>query len=772
MIEAVCRTIVSAESIRVKGQQEGYRNKISYSFPVDGVSPLCTSTLALPRVNEVALAVDCFRRRADLPLTPFLPRTFWNEVCVKQTRRGDLMVKLVFVNGIITRDTAAAALQSDPSILDGVGSTTVFEAWMKSAEPRRLVKVLWEAFGRDAVPCVVAHVVADVPSSSAMQATPDEQEYTVCANQPSCGLSKPGKHDGYIPLTVGDDGVCTLEYVTEYTPNGFPFVLSPDSFCEVNHEMEDAIFRASVEFLGLTEEEESASGDVNRREYRTAFMTGRDINSVYRTFEPYYAQRAITAVSTCPRVLADTVRNNIPCAHSSKEDVWRHLEGSCTRRLAATTGSTPQHHDVLITAGRHGLHPNSVKEMVRIVRELGGIDDVLYVSCNVESMVRDVFLFKEAFYVAHCRTFDFFPQTNYVMSVLHFKAIPRQDVPRGLLVLPIGSPGAGKTTTGIALMDAVACSVETSTRKKAHAHHKDAALRRSKGVMSTARVLDVSLPSCVQGTMVQRDACFAALRNQGVALSKTRTAVHEMILSACKLPVEATVVDAQPVGANENVARASPPSVFHVVYVDSTNASAEARQLYSNTFCAGGRKGRWVLELLFRVSESIDPQELNVTNEDAWTPEERELLRRCIARTGHPAFPMEEASMHEKIATIARCVKDAFGSSAPTESPNGFGYRYVVTTAAQSDASAVTTHLVVSVLCGLFLFCAPEVARLLSDSIPWDMLFRRWGVAVPPEQWSRLAPMERLSVRADTQAMGSGCATLKRCRSDSNDVSM
>eukprot|EP00961_Rhodomonas_salina_P226067 3056116-Rhodomonas_salina.2 len=53
---------------------------------------------------------------------------------------------------------------------------------------------------------------------------------------------KPTKDDAY---TI----VYGTPYVLEQTPNGVPFALSPDTFCEVNHEMEDHVFHAISRFL-------------------------------------------------------------------------------------------------------------------------------------------------------------------------------------------------------------------------------------------------------------------------------------------------------------------------------------------------------------------------------------------------------------------------------------------------------------------------------------------------------------------------------------------
>ncbi len=52
---------------------------------------------------------------------------------------------------------------------------------------------------------------------------------------------KPTKDDSY---TI----IHGQAYVLEETPNGVPFALSPDTFCEVNHEMEGHVFQAIARY--------------------------------------------------------------------------------------------------------------------------------------------------------------------------------------------------------------------------------------------------------------------------------------------------------------------------------------------------------------------------------------------------------------------------------------------------------------------------------------------------------------------------------------------
>lgn len=749
LVESLCFAIVHSEGIRVRGKSTGYRNKITYTLS-SSTAELRTSPLASERVNAVALAVDRFRAQSQ---SFAASSTFWNEVNVKETRKGEVMIKIVFL---------------EPSLSFGTGPS-FFDDWLRSPEPAQMIAALSAEFGAASIRCVVAHVVAS-PSDAIVRDDDEEAVAATSCNNAPCGAVKPGKLDRYVPLTKDQ-----CDHVLEYTPNGLPFVLSPDSFCEVNHEMEDAIFQASVEFLQL---QGTGGGEVAPNQ-RSCFMTGRDVNCVFRTFCEFY-QGGVTAVSTCPRVLADASRNQIPCHRAAKEDVWRYLEGSCAFRHEASAAQPERRHHVLITAGRHGLHPLTVKEMVRIARTVGGIDDVLYVSCNVESMVRDMFLFKEAFVVANCRTFDFFPQTNYVMSVVHLRALPQcPELTKRLLILPVGPPGAGKSTTGAALISALCTSVEMTTIKKAKVQHQDAIKRRAKGIASITRVLDVLLPSPVDGAMFQRDEVFASLRCKGFSLAKTRTSVHEAMVDACK-GKRPKMADDATVGTD--VAAARRP--YQVTYLDSTNGFAEARAMFASTFLGAEPVSSstrnavglsTVLELFFTIQGDYDSQ-LSAEHPGV-TPamnsaHSAELLRRCQGRTNHPAFPETVEEQRLKIATILDALHtepvvaemphvDADDRAATGHAPV---HRYSVATTCGADSLAWTTHTMVSVLVGLHLFCDAAVASNLVASVPWSMLFRRWGllthtVEAAPSRWTSIV---HGCVAQQTQSI----ASHKRARSD------
>lgn len=674
LVGAVCRTINASQSLRVKGPSVGYRNKITYSlFPALVLSPL-----GMNQVNDLASAIDSFRRQPDLPATPMLPKSFWFEVCVKITRRSEYMVKVAFLS-----ESVAEHCPSD------------FDRWVDSGEKDLFVQFLQEK--EPLVKCIVAHV-ANEPFRSREDVAEEDDD----AGVSGCGISdvrtvsagKPRKVDRYVPLTAD-----AVDHVVEYTPNGVPFALSADSFCEVNHMMEDAIFDASVEFLRLAPP--FCTTEELRNKRLRAWMTGRDVNSVVSTFQGYYSE-GVVCVSTCPRVLADTAKNNIDCVPSTKDNVWQHLALIADKK---EKGVTDQH--VLITAGRHGLHPNTVKELVRYGR--GGIvDEVLYVSCNVESMIRDVYIFKEGFFIANCRTFDFFPGTKYVMTVMHLRAIPLPQQKR-LLVLPIGPPGVGKSSAAAFALKALQSGATPTTVKAARKKYHEMRKRARDGVVSIARTLDVDLAANVAVVHVERDRLFRECRDSGLSLKETRAFLHRTLLEACRqLPGESTT----------DPSSATLP--FAVTILDSTNGSAEARELYSDHSRSRERGGgcdalSLTLEVTFAIAAANHDEILE------------ELLRRCKARAGHPGFPESDVAQREKIATIMSALEHEAQEPRSVVGVEVNGrIAQTISSRPCSDAESVVTCAAFSTLVYFYTLCAPNVAAVLWGEINLGELMKKW----------------------------------------------
>lgn len=810
VLRALCRSITSCEAIRVKGKHEGYRCKATYSL----LPQLQVSPLSMPRVNEIAAAVGvfCTTRSRLSALAP----DFFFEVCVKVSRDDQYMVKLSLLNqrldcdsiraaaaattpesscscSRLCRGTVASAL-SVPCVLSNSGGSsngdagtteTLFDLWRRSSEPHALEDHLRAVHPH--LVALVAHVCqpSSSPSLAASSVTPTKDLLH----------RKPDKGSAYVPLTR--DGA---DAMVEYTPNGHAFWLSADSFCEVNHDMETAIYEAILDFLRLSSgratsvecllsdrsavptsgaesrcacDTSASAPDVGNAEtplstivaalpYRRVFICGRDVNSVVRTFEEYYD--ATTVVTTCPCVYADTKRNNMAhCIRCTKDKIANPLRAFATGKEGASDGErptrcvrssgSPVESHCLITAGRHGLHPSTTTALM----ELGAaarLSDLIYVSCNVESLTRDVHVLKETWYVAHARTFDFFPGTDYVMTVLHLRPLASCDVcGRGgdLLVLPVGLPGTGKSTCGQALENFFARPFygEESKAGKVKSKKSPSSLSASSpssvlasppsaqkkaqqedAATSPACFVPRSFLSLPQQTLcfrhVERDQVFHEKKlHTGLKAAKQQT--HAVLLSALGVWAEGEKDERLNRETWTNDVTTSPTPCLsqrrRVLYLDSTNGSQEARALYHSLWHVSSLQTHlrdrecWRSE---RDGQLTVPCTVSclVLLFDA-PADASELLRRLQRRRLHPSFPSTEEEQRRKLNVLTA----ALSNSSNGNSEEG-GVGNDVTTAcwhvqacAKGNAAVETVEEVVLTVCAHLLFSRELVTLLRGDAL-------------------------------------------------------
>ncbi|KPI85463.1 hypothetical protein ABL78_5484 [Leptomonas seymouri] len=796
VLRALCRSITSTDAIRVKGKQEEYRCKATYSL----LPKLQVSPLSMRSVNEIATAVSDFcatRSRISV-----VARDFFFEVCVKVSRDDRYMVKLSFLNQrlnggntdisqghigkppLLRKDAVASALSvplESPSSREGSCTETLFDVWMRSSEAYSLEDHLRAV--HPGLAAVVAHVCLPSPEAR------DEDDSL---------HRKPNKSSAYIPLTRSGASA-----MVEYTPNGHPFWLSADSFCEVNHEMETAIYEAIVEFLRLSpksvEREEdmrsskddgetvavakggrsslsrgvggvlpvmpqsSAASLPSPPSNRRAFVCGRDVNSVVRTFSEYYC--TTTVVTTCPRVYADTKMNSIlHCVQCAKDQIAEPLrtfalaggtsedEGgrensdpARSNRAAPLRGSTefPAEAHCLITAGRHGLHPSTTAALMEL-GAAGLLSHLIYVSCNVESLTRDLHILKETWCVAHARTFDFFPGTNYVMTVLHLQTLSAGSAEGSclggggdLLVLPVGLPGTGKSTCGRALeaffrgMSYDAGSVHDTG--KTHAVHatlppetKKAKEVRCAGspTASVPRTLLFLRQRTFRFRHVERDQIFQE-KKSATSLRVAKQETHEALVAA---------LGVWEIGANDHVHNDGDVSFGccritprRVLYLDSTNGSCEARKLYQSLWRAssqlahrGGSGGEGGKRCCGSASLRSSCVVLFFDTPGTVT----ELLRRVQQRGPHPSFPSAIEQQLRKLEVIASALKENENVAAvnvevenDTEVDAADASCWHIHASSKDNAAKETIEEVVLTVCAHLLFSSGLVSLLRNDAL-------------------------------------------------------
>jgi tRNA/tmRNA/rRNA uracil-C5-methylase (TrmA/RlmC/RlmD family)/predicted kinase len=336
----------------------------------------------------------------------------------------------------------------------------------------------------------------------------------LCYNETET-TARPTKEDPLHPLFG-------KKHVLETTPPPNPrtYQLSPDTFCEINHEVERLQYDMAKEWLlKYCSPTTTTSTTANTQ---TLLVSGRDISSFGLGFGSLHNNNHeklfndVLAVQHCPLVHADAVANferhkeTVEAAvhHKSKQEmveaIQAHFKGGDDH---SSSDDHYEHVSVgVMTGGRKGLDPSYLDYLVGAQH----LQVIIYNSCSTKSLVRDMEGFLKAFTVEDFRSYNFFPGTSYTASLTLLIRRPKKT-----LILPVGPAGVGKTSLAKSLVE--------------------------EGSMSM---------SCWQ-----RDVVFSHLREQGMGLNKAKHQVHQDLLSFLS-------------------------SRTGILYVDSTNGNAEARHLY------------------------------------------------------------------------------------------------------------------------------------------------------------------------------------------------
>eukprot|EP00756_Hemistasia_phaeocysticola_P045164 Hpha_TRINITY_DN18925_c0_g1::TRINITY_DN18925_c0_g1_i1::g.17661::m.17661 len=365
--------LLEVPTLRLDGPRCGYRNKITYSVHQAG-GVFNTTDLAREECNAVCRSVHQWASTREGVWCKGI-----HEVCAKVSRSGAVMVKLFLV--------MSAEQQAK---------------WVAEEFPR-FVEVMLEQHP------TIATIVS----------------------QRSDSPSKPGKDEGTYTTLYGPG------FLRERTPNGVPYVISADSFCEINHFMEDRIWTLLDRWLPRRVE------GVEGEPAWDLLIMGRDSNplavGLFPLMHGRHSCRRGYSVCHCPRVMRD-LHSNVKefCRDADKMGV-HGVDGKFkyADTIRALGDGVPIR--VVINAGRSGMAPQTVKAL----SDHPLIEQIITFSCNPKTLAPNATaLAKSGFGVANYRSLDFFPGTDYVMQAVDFRR------PWRALVLPVGPPGSGKSTLG------------------------------------------------------------------------------------------------------------------------------------------------------------------------------------------------------------------------------------------------------------------------------------------------------------------------------------
>lgn len=533
-------TLLASEKLHIPSSRtERYRNKITYSIPLP--SPL--SVLAQDDVNKVCEIVAAFD-----PCSSNNTGIIFREVMVKKTRNGSLLVRITV--------QIKAKTEGEEKMDDKVDGD-----WKKD---------------------FVQYLCHNCPTLECL-----------CYNVTET-TARPTKDD---PLHL----LYGKKYVLETTPppNPLTYQLSPDTFCEINHEVERLQYDMAKEWLLRYCDPTKGACDIKRaglcntetealrqptRTTQTLLVSGRDISSFGLGFGSLVNQNNeklfddVLAVQHCPLVHADAVANferhaetlDASVHHKSKQEMVDAIHTHYEDRSNVPNNTKKKGHVFVgvMTGGRKGLDPSYLDYLVGAEH----LQVIIYNSCSTKSLVRDMQGFLKAFTVEDFRSYNFFPGTSYTASLTFLIRRPRKT-----LLLPVGPAGVGKTSLAKSLVDG-----------------------------------DLAIHCW------QRDIVFSNLRERGVGLNKAKSQVHQDLLSFLS-------------------------SHTGMLYVDTTNGNTEARQLYVKE-----AKADRVIYLLFKLDEAA-------SEDDTVTF----LMNRTRTRLGdngdnHPAFPATSDEQRKKHVNILK----------------------------------------------------------------------------------------------------------------------
>ena len=452
-----------------------YRNKITYNLPLqctdgsDG-SDSGLSQLADTKLNEVCKSINDWaidQQQQSTGSCSGLQYVF-REVMAKCSRDGSIMIRLT--------------VQRSPNNSN------------------------WD---EDTIQSFTTHLTNLYPNIKC-----------VCYNE-TTNKARPTK-DAPLHLIYGNN-----MYLLEQTPSkGLQYQISPDSFCEVNFEVEDLQYKQTVNLI---------------QEYQGAILivSGRDINSYGLGFGSIQNNKTgqkvfseVVAVQHCPLVAKDAKANFERYKYEVKSTVLHLPKDEMANGVskALEVALERQNHPqvvVVTTGGRKGLHPS----YLNFLTHHKSIVCIIYNSCSLKSLTVDVEGFiSGGLYIDDFQSYDFFAGTKYSASVLRLLQRPKT------LILPIGPAGSGKSTLA-------------------------------------SRIVDNSPDKMF--SWWQRDLEFVKLRNANVGMNKGKSLLHGQVLSflrgsddddSCVRILDSTNGNR---GARELYLKEANPGLFIVVVLSS-----------------------------------------------------------------------------------------------------------------------------------------------------------------------------------------------------------
>lgn len=168
--------------------------------------------------------------------------------------------------------------------------------------------------------------------------------------------------------------------------------LSPDSFSRINSFETINIYNKIIKIC-------------TKNSSNNLYCIGRDVNIPSQIFNPYF--KNTTIITPCHLIYNDLYYNNYKqptkIYNSDKKSIYKYIDNS-------------NYSTIIISAGRKGIHSSLINKF----NEIDTITQIIYISCNITSMISDITNLTLKYRIDKCLVTDEFPNTKYTNILISF----------------------------------------------------------------------------------------------------------------------------------------------------------------------------------------------------------------------------------------------------------------------------------------------------------------------------------------------------------------
>lgn len=198
----------------------------------------------------------------------------------------------------------------------------------------------------------------------------------------------PNKNDPYYHI-YGHKTIIDKRYINNTI---YQTHLSPDSFSRINLFETNNIYNKLVTLC-------------YKNNNNNLYCIGRDVNFPSQLFNPYF--KNTTIITPCHLIYNDLHYN----CYQKPTKIYNSDKKSIYKYIDETSNTT-----IIIAAGRKGIDPSLINKF----NQIDNITQIIYISCNTNSMIPDVTKLSLKYRIEKCLVTDEFPNTKYTNILISF----------------------------------------------------------------------------------------------------------------------------------------------------------------------------------------------------------------------------------------------------------------------------------------------------------------------------------------------------------------